>query len=270
VSVPRPFRRAKFRTPEAGRGGRARRRTQATDARESQLRSGPLTLLVVAPHPDDAELAMGGTMAKMASRGHRIHILDLTDGEPTPFGTPAKRAREAATAARILGVTRSCLGLVNREVVHTLEARHAIAAVIRRERPDLLFAPFPEDAHPDHIAATRLVEDARFDAKLVRSRIEGEPHWTPRLFHYFATHLRIVPAPSFLMDTSGFDALRRRAVLAYRSQFVEPPANRRIVEWLDAAAVYFGSRIGAATAEPFFSRESLGVDDLAAVAARRP
>lgn len=255
--------------PESERGGRARRRAQSVDALGAMSRGGPLTLLVVAPHPDDAELAMGGTMAKMVARGHRVHILDLTDGEPTPFGTPARRAREAAKAARILGVTRSCLGLVNREITHSIAARHAIAAVIRRERPDLLFAPFPEDAHPDHLAATRLIEDARFDAKLVRSRIDGDPHWTPRLFHYYATHLRLVPSPSFLVDTSGFDGTRRRSVLAYRSQFVEPVANRRILEWLDAAAIYFGSRIGAATAEPFFSRESIGIDDLSVVTAAR-
>lgn len=229
-----------------------------------------MSVLVVAPHPDDAELAMGGTMAKMAARGHRVHVLDLTDGEPTPFGTPAKRAREAATAARILGITRSCLGLVNREVTHTISARHAVAEVIRRERPDILFAPYPEDAHPDHLAATRIIEDARFDAKLTRSSIPGEPHWTPRLIHYFATHLRIVPAPSFLIDTSGFDGRRRRAVLAYRSQFVEHRANRRIVERLDAAAAYFGGLINAQSAEPFWSREVLGIDSPTLLAPRRP
>jgi len=218
-------------------------------------------VLVVAPHPDDAELAMGGTMARLAALGHRVHVLDLTDGEPTPHGSPAKRAREARRAAAILGITRSCLGLANREIVHDLASRHAVAAAIRLYRPDLLFAPYGEDAHPDHVAATRIVEDARFDAKLTKSRIPGEPHWTPRLFHYYATHLRIVPAPSFLVDTSGFDGLRRRAVLAYRSQFVEHRGNRRVVAWLDAAAIYFGSRIGTATAEPFFSREAIGIGD---------
>jgi len=266
---PRPFRRARFRAPESARSGQGLRRLRSAEAARAARPKPPLAILVVAPHPDDAELAMGGTIAKMTARGHRVHILDLTDGEPTPFGTPAKRAREAAAAARILGVTRECLGLINRELAATLAARHAVAAVIRRERPDLLFAPYPEDAHPDHVAATRIIEDARFDAKLTRTSIPGEPHWTPQLFHYFATHLKLVPSPSFLVDTSGFDSLRRRAVLAYRSQFVEHRANRRVVEWLDAAAAYFGSRIGAVTAEPFWSRESLGVDDLTAVSPDR-
>lgn len=226
----------------------------------------PLRVLIAAPHPDDAELAMGGTIAKLVAGGAVVHVIDLTDGEPTPFGTPAKRAREAATAARILGITRSCLGLVNREVVHDLAARHAMAAVIRDWRPDVLLAPHPEDAHPDHVASTRIVEDARFDAKLTRSKIPGDPHWTPRMLHYYATHLKSIPAPSFLVDTTGFDAVRRRAIRAYRSQFVDHRANRRVLAWLDAAAVYFGSRIGAATAEPFWSRESIGIDELGAVA----
>lgn len=223
-------------------------------------------MLVIAPHPDDAELAMGGTMAKMASLGHRVHVLDLTNGEPTPHGTVERRGREAAAAAKILGITRSCLGLRNREVAHDLDSRHRLAAEIRRERPDMLFVPYFEDAHPDHRAATLIAEDARFDAKLTKSRIPGEPHWTPRLFHYFATHLKIVPQPSFLIDTSGFDGRRRRAVLAYRSQFVDHQGNRRVVDGLDAAAKYFGSRIGVDTAEPFFSRECLGLQDLAAAA----
>lgn len=224
-----------------------------------------LRILVVAPHPDDAELAMGGTMARMVASGHRVHVLDLTNGEPTPHGSPAVRAREAARAARILGITRSCLGLPNRELTHDLASRHAVAAEIRRHRPDVLFAPYPEDAHPDHLAATRIVEDARFDAKLVKSRIPGEPHWTPRLFHYYATHLRIVPVPSFIVDTSGFDALRRRAVLAYRSQFVVHRGNRAVAARLDAAARYFGGCIGGETGEPFFSREAIGIIDIAAV-----
>ena len=229
---------------------------------------GPMRVLVIAPHPDDAELAMGGTMAKLAARGHRVHVLDLTDGEPTPFGTPAKRAREAAHAARILGISRECLGLVNREVTHTVAARHAVAAVIRRERPDLLVAPYPEDAHPDHIASTRIVEDARFDAKLTRSAIPGEPHWTPSLLYYYATHLRIVPQPSFVVDTSGYDGRRRRAILAYRSQFIEHRGNRRVIDQRDASASYFGGLIGAESGEPFFSREVIGLDLPAPLAAR--
>jgi hypothetical protein len=86
------------------------------------------------------------------------------------------------------------------------------------------------------------------------------------LFHYYATHLRIVPQPSFVFDTTGFSEQKRNAVLAYRSQFVDNPGNRRVVDWLDAAGTYFGSRIGTASAEPFFAREPIGITGLSALA----
>jgi LmbE family N-acetylglucosaminyl deacetylase len=150
--------------------------------------------------------------------------------------------------------------------VHSVEARHRVAAVIRGFRPEVMFVPYFEDAHPDHVAGTRIVEDARFDAKLTKTDLPGDPWHAKWLFHYYATHLRIVPQPSFLMDTSGFAARKREAVLAYQSQFVVNERNRRVVEWLDAAGTYFGSRIGAETAEPFFAREPIGLTGLATLA----
>jgi bacillithiol biosynthesis deacetylase BshB1 len=225
-----------------------------------------MNILVAGPHPDDQELGMGGTIARLVAEGHRVLLLDLTDGEPTPFGDRATRAREAAEAARILGAERTTLDLPNRTLVHSVEARHRVAAVIRGFRPEVMFVPYFEDAHPDHVAGTRIVEDARFDAKLTKTDLPGDPWHAKWLFHYYATHLRIVPQPSFLMDTSGFAARKREAVLAYQSQFVVNERNRRVVEWLDAAGTYFGSRIGAETAEPFFAREPIGLTGLATLA----
>ena len=221
-----------------------------------------MNILVTGPHPDDQELGMGGTIARLASQGHRVLLLDLTDGEPTPHGDRATRAREAAEAARILGAERITLDLPNRELVHSLEARRKVASVIRTFRADVLFVPHPEDAHPDHVAGTRIVEDARFDAKLTKTDMPGEPCHPKWLFHYWATHLRTVPQPSFLVDTSAFAARKREAVLAYRSQFVVNERNRGVPGWLDAAGRYFGSRIGAAAAEPFFAREPIGLTGL--------
>src|SRR5262249_23256195 len=108
--------------------------------------------LVIGPHPDDAELGMGGTIARLAQQGHKVHLIDMTNGEPTPHGTPEKRAAEAASAALVLGVARTLLGLKNREVTHSLESRHKLAALIRIHKPDALFVPYPIDAHPDHVA----------------------------------------------------------------------------------------------------------------------
>lgn len=234
--------------------------------------SKPLSILVVGPHPDDQELGMGGAIALLASQGHRVTLLDMTDGEPTPHGDPATRAKEAQEAAAILGgasgpLPRIQLGLKNRFVQHTIEARHKVAGVIRAVEADILFVPYFEDAHPDHLATTRIVEDARFDAKLTSLDMPGDQGKPPRypkwLIYYYATHLRIAPQPSFCIDTTGFEQTKAAACLAYRSQFVVNQKNRVVIDWLAAMGTYFGSRIGTRSAEPFFTREPLGLSGLA-------
>jgi len=221
-----------------------------------------MKIMVVGPHPDDQELGMGGTIARLAEDGHDLLLLDMTDGEPTPYGDPETRASEADAAAAILGVRRRNLGLPNRFVEHSIEARHAVAGVIREEQTEIIFLPYFEDAHPDHVATTRIVEDARFDAKLSKIDLPGEPCHPRRMIYYFCTHLKIVPQPSFILDTTGYHAKKRESILAYDSQFVKPEKNRPIVEWLDAGARFYGSRIGRETGEPFHVREPLGLTSL--------
>jgi bacillithiol biosynthesis deacetylase BshB1 len=226
-----------------------------------------MNILVVGPHPDDQELGMGGTIARLASQGHNVLLLDMTNGEPTPHGSPEIRAKEAAKAASILGVNRITLQFPNRRLVHSVEARHKVAGVIRQHQAQMMFVPYFEDAHPDHVATTRIAEDARFDAKLTKIDLPGEPIYPKWLFYYYCTHLRHVANPSFLFDITGFEAIKRQAILAYESQFVTAEKNRRVVEWIDAAGVYFGSRIGVAgSAEPFFTREPIGLGSLDGVA----
>jgi len=222
-----------------------------------------VNIAVVGPHPDDQELAMGGTIALLVRQGHRVTLIDLTYGEPTPFGTPARRAREAAAAARILRVPRIALGLPNREVQHTLDARHRLAAVYRQVRPDVLFIPYPHDAHPDHLAGTRIAEDARFDAKLTKTggKIPGEPWYPPRVLYYFCTHLRLNFPATFCLDTSATHATKMRAVNCYKSQFYtgrKGPARGAVVRYVNTINAYFGGTINRAFAEPFWSREMLG------------
>jgi bacillithiol biosynthesis deacetylase BshB1 len=219
-------------------------------------------ILIVGPHPDDQELGMGGTIAKLASQGHNVLLSDMTNGEPTPHGSPEIRAKESAKAAEILGVKRLTLELPNRTLVHSIEARHKVAGVIRQHQANIVFTPYFEDAHPDHIATTRIVEDARFDSKLTKTNLPGEPIYPKWLFYYYCTHLRHVAQPSFLIDITGFESVKREAITAYHSQFVLPERNRRVVEWIDAASTYFGSRIGVASAEPFFTREPVGLSGL--------
>ncbi|MFZ4749573.1 MAG: PIG-L family deacetylase [Phycisphaerales bacterium] len=224
-----------------------------------------MNIVVVAPHPDDAELGMGGTVARLASEGHRVLVVDMTNGEPTPKGSPEQRAREAAAADAILGCTRVNLGLPNRRLEHTLAARHALAAVLRAHRCDLMFVPHPEDAHPDHIAATRIAEDARFDAKLTKSEIPGDPIHPRRLVYYYCTHLKAMPDPTFALDISAFRSRKRESILAYRSQVIDHEPNRRLPDDVDARDRFTGTRIGVEAAEPFWCRELLGLGSVDAL-----
>jgi bacillithiol biosynthesis deacetylase BshB1 len=214
------------------------------------------SILVVGPHPDDQELGMGGSIALLVSQGHAVHLVDMTDGEPTPLGTPQTRAKEAAEAARILGVGRTLLGLPNRQVVHSVEARYRLAAVIRVHRPDWIFLPFPIDAHPDHVAVTRIGEDARFDAKLSKSDIPGDPWYPKRIIYYYCTHLRMNFQPNFCLDISRHIETKMAAVLAYPSQFVAN--NSPVPQMVRTMASFYGGRIGVEYAEPFFTYEMLG------------
>lgn len=222
----------------------------------------PLDALVIAPHPDDAELGMAGAILKMKADGLSVGILDLTNGEPTPHGTPEIRARETAAATAILGVDwRGNLGLTNRKLEHTLEARALLAGKIRELQPRWLFAPYWVDAHPDHVAAVGLIEAAKFWAKLTKSDLAGEPFFPDRIFNYNCVHLRVVEKPAFVLDISEFWDQKEAAIRCYESQFVtgrptEPPT---IVDRLRDQAAYWGWSIGVRYGEPFMCRETVGV-----------
>lgn len=203
---------------------------------------------------------MGGTIARLVKQEHKVHLLDMTSGEPTPLGTPERRKKESAAAAKILGLERSNLGLPNREVVHSVEARHKVAAVIRVHRPDWIFLPYPVDAHPDHVATTRIGEDARFDAKLTKSNIPGEPCYPKRIIYYYCTHLRMNFNPLFYIDISSEMDAKIAAIRAYESQFVEN--NSPVVEMMKTMNGFYGGRIGTDYAEPFFTYEALGLGGL--------
>jgi N-acetylglucosamine malate deacetylase 1 len=224
-----------------------------------------LDALVVAPHPDDAELGMGGTIARLIAQGWNVGILDLTSGEPTPLGSPARRAEETAAANAAIGNPwRENLGLVNRSLEPSLLNRRALAAVFRRVRPRLLFAPYWEDAHPDHTAATKLVEDARFWSKLSKSDIPGSPHHPARVFYYFSVHLRIVERPSLLIDVSDQVDAKRAALACYRSQLVDnqPPGRPTVIDSVCDRTRFWGHLAGVLHAEPFACREPVALRGL--------
>jgi bacillithiol biosynthesis deacetylase BshB1 len=218
------------------------------------------SILVIGPHPDDQELGMGGTIVKLARQGHKVHIVDMTNGEPTPRGSVETRAAESAAAAKILGVERTLLGLKNREVVHDIASRHKLAALIRVHRPDVLFLPYPIDAHPDHVAVTRIGEDARFDAKLTKSSIPGDPWHPKRIIYYFCTHLRLNFPATFCIDVTDTMETKMKAVHCYESQGLG--AEGGLGEMVRDIAAYFGTRISTRYAEPFYTHEMLGFSGL--------
>jgi bacillithiol biosynthesis deacetylase BshB1 len=225
----------------------------------------PLDYLVIAPHPDDAELGAGGAILLLKAQGARVGVLDLTDGEPTPHGSPEIRRRETSEATALLGLDwRDNLGLPNRALVADVDARRRLASVLRQVRPSYLFAPYWEDAHPDHTAASALVDAARFWAKLTKTDMPGQPHYPRRIFYFFSVHLRLHPRPSFVLDITPHIDGKMRAIACYRSQFIEGrlPTPPTILDDLRDRARYWGWAIGTGFGEPFVVREEIGLRSL--------
>lgn len=227
-----------------------------------------LDILVVAPHPDDAEISVGGTIAVSLQQNLRVGVVELTSGEPTPYGSIETRRRETQASTEILGLTwRSNLDLPNRSLQPNLEARRKLAELFRTVRPQIILAPYWQDAHPDHVAASSLCDDARFWSKLSRSDMAGAPFWPPLLLHYFSIHLRIHPAPSLVMDISSQIETKMAAVKAYESQLITGRTQEfpTVIDDIRDRARYWGWSIGKAFGEPLINRESTGIASLSSL-----
>lgn len=212
--------------------------------------------LILSPHPDDAEIAMGGTIAALIQQGVRVVVADLSDGEPTPHGSVEIRHREAGEASKILGLTdRRQLTLKNREIFDTVENRKIVASLIREVRPQLLFGPYGDDVHPDHVQAAALVESSRFYAKFVKSDMPHAPWYPRKHLQFLSTHIKVRFAPSFIFDISAQLDSKMDSIRAYRSQFLENPSNQKRLDEIRTEALYWGQQVGVAAGEPFVCRE---------------
>lgn len=228
-------------------------------------------LLAVAPHPDDAELICGGTLAKAARQGYRVGILDLTHGEMASRGTPALRATEAAAAAAVLGVTtRESLGLPDAGITNTPETRLRVAQVIRRLRPRVVIAPAPAPfgRHPDHRIAAELVRDAVFVAGLAKTDPATEP-WRPRHVIHAITFREDHIKPSFVVDISETFEDKLAAIACFASQFQGAvqagevyPNGEPLPEIIRHHSAHYGSLIRVRYGEPFYVTEALAVHDI--------
>ena len=224
----------------------------------------------ICAHPDDAELVMGGTLAREAARGRRIALVDLTRGESGSRGTPEIRAAEAAEAARILGAAfREALRLPDGGLTNIPEQKDPIVEVIRRLRPQVVILPHPEQRHPDHRTASQLVYDACFLAGLRNYQPSLGPAFRPNKLVYAlpVTDKTDIP-PSFVVDVTAVWQTKLYAMAAFRSQF-EPGSGEtsplpldKFREAVELHARRQGQRIGVTFGEGFVVREPFAVDDL--------
>ncbi|MGB2637294.1 MAG: bacillithiol biosynthesis deacetylase BshB1 [Candidatus Acidiferrum sp.] len=234
-----------------------------------------LDVLAIAAHPDDVELTCGGTLIKMVQKGYKTGILDLTAGEMGTRGTPETRAKEAARAAKILKVSwRGTLGVPDSDVQPTRQHKLRLATVIRNLRPHTVIIPYWEARHPDHYHASTLGYEGCFLAGLRQLPLEGEPFRPFKIL--FATSFEGMPA-TFIVDITKQYETRRRAILAYASQFRPAKSEKRqrvflaideLDSRMDLLARHYGEMIGVKYGEPFLQKELMAVEDIVALPVR--
>ena len=225
-------------------------------------------LLIIAAHPDDAEVQMGGTIAKLTAAGRHALIVDLCDGEPADYAPPGTRRVQALNAAKILGADRVFLDRQDRFIVDDIPTRLAVAGLIRQHRPHMVFGTTGACIHPDHMAVTPLVTAAVFYARLKNwDRVPGgevlantEPWEIQRLFF---PHCKMEPAWgdfAFAVDVSDTYALKKKALAEYSSIFTVQ-AGDQLLELYEAEDAHMGRMFGIAHAEVFKSHSPLLVGD---------
>ena len=248
----------------------------------------PLDILALAAHRDDVEQTCGGTLLKMAERGYRTGILDLTQGEMGTRGTAEERAREAAEAARILKASwRRALDIPDGRVENTWENRLKVVRVLREQRPRVLILPYWEGRHPDHYTASVLGYEASFLAGLAKLAVNSQlsalseptvgdqaadsasPH---RPFKIIYASLYRDVRPTFVVDITGQFETRMASLMAYKSQFTDQqagsgifPAQKEIRARVESMARFYGMMGGVTYAEPFVQKEVGLVDDVMAI-----
>lgn len=230
-----------------------------------------MKILVFGAHPDDVELSVGGIVARQADLGHWVEICDLTAGEMGSNGTPQQRLKEGQEAAAILGAqARHNLGLPDAFLEPNREALVATAQIIRQVRPDIVLAPWCQDHHPDHVAASAIVTKACHLAGLHKYPVAGERHRPRRIFYYF---LGKIGEPSFLVNVDEYWQVKLAAVRAHASQFAPRQGGARPTylnreQFFEDYSLRFrswGREIGCTYAEALVSPSRLSVADLGQV-----
>jgi bacillithiol biosynthesis deacetylase BshB1 len=226
-------------------------------------------LLAIAAHRDDVELTCGGTLARAVRAGHRVGIVDLTQGESATRGDAATRAAEAVRAAAALGVhVRLNAGMPDAHVANDEASREKVVELIRRTKPKVVILPFPVGRHPDHRVASELGRDACFLAGLAKYGSATEPH-RPFKVLYALAYREDPVKPSFVVDISDSFEAKMQAIRCYASQFDGAkaageifPTGQDLYELIRVQSAHCGSLIRRPYGEPFFTHETLVVDDV--------
>jgi len=230
-----------------------------------------IDLLAIAAHRDDVELTCGGTLAKAARAGHRVGIIDLTQGEMGTRGDAATRAAEAERAARTLGIAlRLTAGMRDAHLANDEPSREAVVALIRRTKPKVVILPFPVGRHPDHRVASELGRDACYLAGLAKYAPGkgGEAHRPYKLLYALAYREDPVK-PTFVVDISDVFEKKMEAIRCYSSQFDGAkaagevfPTGQDLYELIRVQSAHYGSLIRRRYGEPFYTAETQEVDDV--------
>lgn len=224
-------------------------------------------VVAIGAHPDDVEMIIGGTLAKLAARGKSIIILDLTKGEMGTRGSPELRAQEAAAAAKVLGAQdRLCLDLGDGRLENSRTNQTILIEHIRKLRPSLIMTHHWEDLHPDHCAAGELLKSIMYPLGFAKFPAQGEPY-RPNEVLFFMAHFPF--EPSFIVDVSEHFAAKLAATRCYKSQLYDPTATAYATNIsqpdfllkIEARGRYFGSLIYREFGEPFFVRRPVPVVD---------
>ncbi|HVR43793.1 MAG TPA: bacillithiol biosynthesis deacetylase BshB1 [Thermoanaerobaculia bacterium] len=230
--------------------------------------SGRVDILAFGAHADDVELCCGGTVAEAVRRGRRVGIVDLTRGEMGTRGDPETRHAESLEAARILGAAfRERLDFGDGNLATGREQELAVIRLIRRWRPSILLAPYPDDRHPDHSRTGRLVADAWFYAGL-RKIETGQKAHRPDVVACYLQNYHL--PPSFVVDVTASHERKMRAIRAYGSQFHDPDsgepltfiAKESFLPMIEARSRHFGALIGVEHGEAFVTKQPPRVDDI--------
>lgn len=228
--------------------------------------SGNYDLLSIGAHPDDVEVGSGGVLIDLSKRGYKCGIVILTQGEMGTGGTAEIRAREVKNAARILGADiLATFDWGDTKLADSYDKRVELATIIRRCRPKIILAPYPNvghgrrQSHPDHVAAGVIAINAANLASLKKVDIPGEPYLVTRIFHYF---LPPGVTPNFVVDiTPHFDRWIE-ALSAHESQFLNPDKSRDYIESLTAMARSFGIQARCKYGQGFYAVEPVLVKDI--------